>query len=573
MGSTERILELVEHERILPVEEPVKLSLGERNPLIYPPDLARQPEIVDALKRVSSDLIEGHDGLHPVEFSVFSIPVMGGSVDRFVARFETESLSEAQVRQLEGLVRDMYRQDVRTRRRLGGSKLDPTYYPEIEMPDKRTKTSRHDKSKLGWYFGPTMMGDIDCTDVGLLVHRDVGSRRMAQYLKGGPADWFTNPNLSTPESRRSLPPRYIVELREGSLSQAEIAVFIAQVGTILNTGEKIEDPRLIYEAYRGIYMLGVDHVGRENIRGLDAQLDEIQRRLFIPLESGDASHDVTLQARSILMAGVPGTGKTLAAELFLDMNNGVFFLPVTAGDLAYELTAPLEKRWLIERIERIYAETGMPVVIHVDDMEKLAEDPQTRTPLMQLMSGRGRRNILFLGSTNKPESFPTQLLQPDRFVPVYFGLPQEEARYSILCAHAHYLSRSGVPIFQSETEREFILQRLAEETHAFTPRLLEDICNTAKGYWFERVREILGRQIDVSADLVGNPMTDADWGRAYEDVKSRYNLEIIEKDDRQIRDAVAQARTPLGFSPQSGATSLFRRSDSAVSGTSGTVVN
>ncbi len=535
-----------------------KLSLGECNPLIYSPDLSRQPHIKEALRKVSSHLIEAHQGKLPEELSIYSIPIMGGTLDRIVARFQTTSLTEEQIAQLERLVADMYRQEVRTRRRPGGSKVDLINYPEIEMPDKKTQAAKYDTTKLGWYFGPTMYGRVDYSDVGILVHRDVATTKMAQYLRSGSTGWFTEQVLRTPESRRKIAPKYTIELREGALSQAEIAAFITEIGVILETGQRVDDPRLIYDAYKGLYSLSVQPVGIENIRGLDSQIEEIKRRLFVPLENRDASDDASLHPRSILMSGVPGTGKTLAAELFLGMDNGVFFLPITVGDLEFELTAPLEKRWIIDRIERIAAETGMPVVIHVDDMEKLAEDQRTRVALMNLMNGQGRRNVLFLGSTNKPDAFPTQLLQPDRFVPVYFGLPSEEARYAILAAHARIDSRSGVQVFTSDEEREFILKGLSEGTQGFTPRLLEDICNSAKGFWFVRLQRELGRKI-VPADFNMYPMTEQDWADGYTDVRSRYNLSIIEKEDKGIRDSVAQARASIGFQSADIVAKLFRR--------------
>ena len=152
-----------------------KLSLGECNPLIYAPDFSRQPHIREAMQIVSQHLIQEHHGKLPTEMNIYTIPAMGAPLDRIVARFQTDSLTEEQIVLLEQLVRQMYRQDVRTRKRLGGSKVDLIHYPEIEMPDKTTLAGKYDRSQLGWYFGPTMFGKIDYSDVGVLIHRHVGS--------------------------------------------------------------------------------------------------------------------------------------------------------------------------------------------------------------------------------------------------------------------------------------------------------------------------------------------------------------------------------------------------------------
>lgn len=553
-------------ERLKEKKEP---SLGERNPLLYGPDVDN-PEAIQVIKSSVSTMIARYSGLQPETSEVGMIEDQYGKVyPRLIIRFTVNELTEEQIQSIEGAVGNAYKTSVRTRTDIYGAAIKPSQYPEIEQKtasssSRRKKTT---SSKLGWYMGPDTT-PVEATHQGVFVCRDLGEAGMAQYLQNkSPQEWF-HANLVNPMGK-PLPKKYLIEIRELNLYQTELVELAVRISHILSNGKDIQNQSLIYEIYNDLNRRGLR---KNRIHGLEREIERIERVLISPLANLEASSSIGLQPESVLLVGVPGTGKTLVAEHFLRQDNGVFFVPLDPSALATELAAPEEKKWIMKRVSSVFQGTGIPVVLHIDDIEGLAEIKEIRSPLLNLMAGVRERGFYALASTNFPEKLDTQLLQPQRFGHIiYFGLPDSNVRSGILDVHATRVSRElGKVLFESEEQRTLIIKALAQHSEGFTSRFLAEICNEAKTFYLERLRNQKQTRIGLrESDLEGTFSLD-DWERALKEVTARYDKNTTTKRDNEIREFAQKHYQPMGFQVYSDGRkepSLLRKTVEALSQT------
>ena len=417
-------------------------------------------------------------------------------------------------------------------------------------------------------MGPNLVNPVAGSHMGLFIYRDLGEKAMADYLRNhGYKEWFFKPSLVKPYGSE-IQTKYLVEVREAGLYQTDIVEFVTQVASVLGKNQRIENRQLKYEIYNDLNRLGLRKKGKNIIYGLDDKIDRIERSLILPLANLDLASGMELRPGSVLLVGVPGTGKTLVAEYLLQQDNGVFFLPIDPLHIAQELAAPPEKKLILPRISEVFTQTQIPVVLHIDDIENIArEDQAINASLLNLMAGVRGSGFFVLASTNHPGKINPQLLQPQRFAQViHFGLPEETARFGILDVHAQYMSRElGKPLFRSKEERNSILAALAKETPNFTARFLAEICTEAKSFYLQRIARSKNQRIGLTEQDLGE--TDAfsleDWEMAFAEVTKKYDRNSTVEHDKELQKFADHYYRPLGFSPQgsveASATPLRRR--------------
>lgn len=542
--DTAKILETLKEKR--------QPSLGELNPLLFPPDLDN-PEAIEALSLAISQKIAQYSGKKPDLLQTVSMleRYQHEAVLRLIVRFSTDQLTEEQINYIEQVAILTYGKSVKTRVNSRG-----TPYPTISYPDYE-KSARQSKQKtgkyLGWYFG-TEFTEVETTDTGVLVFRDLGEEGMARYLdRHPPKEWFFKSDLVTPMGK-PISSKYFVEIREADLYQTDLVELIVQISRILAHGTPVTNPLFKYEIYNDLNRLGLRRVGKENIYGLDEVIDRLERVLILPLANLRASSAIDLRPGSALLVGVPGTGKTLLAEHLLSLDTGVFLLPIEAGVLAAELAAPPVKKRILPRISRVSQDTGLPVILHVDDIEGITENDQLiNSALLNLLAGVREQGFYLLTSTNHPEKLKPELIQPQRLEHViHLGLPDQQTRLGILNVHATKVSRElNLPLFRSEGERSAILETLALNTEGFTSRYLAAICNMAKAYFIERVSRIFQQSTGLTEEqLQNNQFTPDDWINAYEVVNRSYPKKQIVDADQEIKAFVGKVQESLGFTLQ-----------------------
>ena len=517
-------------------EKTQDLSLGELNPLIHFIDFANRPAI-NSLKKVTSEIIESHEGIQPV---FMGTEIVTGNDPkeiklRFIARFETETLNESQMKQLESLAEETYSYSaVRTRKTVDKKKdLVAESYPSTD------KLQFQDRNIKGWYLGP---GGIptDPLHQGLYVFKDFGE--------------LTSENLLTKDAtpnEEPEPEKFLIEVREGGMYQTDIVTLISQVSSIISGQGKMDYGDTVYDAYYKLMRLGLKDFNPNSIYGLQEEVNEIKRRLIYPLTSPKLSKGILQEPSSALLIGVPGTGKTLIAEQLLSEDTGVLIVPITPIDLFKELTTEPSKQFMFKRISSVAKSTGKRVILHIDDVENITEEKEkTQSSLLNLMAGVTDSGFHMIASTNEPERIGNALLQPQRFgVLIYCGLQNDEARKEIIDIHATKETvKEGKSLFESEEVRDLILDEVVKRTEGFTPRFLSEIATVAKSYLLERVARQKGTHINLTEkDLDENHFVLEDWARAVSTVSKKYDREGTKKRDKEIREFTLRTKTALGF--------------------------
>jgi hypothetical protein len=490
-------------------------KLGDLNPLIHPTDLMRK-ESVDAVRHTTLEKIQENDGLLPevLESTVVIDPESGNADLRFIARFEVPNLTEGQLLLLEELVQQTYGTSVRARTDSKGNKIPAQDYPPTQPGEEmRSKTG-------GWYMGPFPV-PTSSLHQGLFVFKDYGPINDENFLDDS-----------------QTPRKYIVEVREASQYQTDLVTFVTQVATVL-AQEKLPDRgQLLYETYYDLIRLGLKKPEEESIYGMEDAADMIRRELIIPLASPEISGGVREDPQSVLMIGVPGTGKTLLVERLLQEETGLFVLPIDPFELQKEVAKPKEKQYLMPRIAEIARITGKRVVLHVDDIENMVgESEATNSTMLNLMAGVQESGFYIIASTNYPEKINQSLIQPQRFSAlIHCGLQNEQARYEILKIHADKESKKlKMPLFSSDEVRDIILSEVAAHTDAFTPRYLANIATIAKSFLVDRVAKAEGRTIGLTEeDLDGHAFTVEDWEKAFAEVSAKYDSGDVKRRDEEL---------------------------------------
>lgn len=507
-------------------------SLGQLNPLLHPPDLTN-PERIAALKNVVLDQTRSFQGPEPVRFEsaiVTSTQPHTNPALRMVVRFEVDSLTEDQLDQLDRLGRTTYEGvAVKGIKNSDGSPVPTVSYPPTEKPSDDAKRN----IILGWYIGQNT-NTLDSLHTGLFVFKDIGMVNRENFV-----------------SKEQSDTKFIVEIREASLYQTDLAELIIQASAILGRKATLDHSQLLYNIYYNLTRLGLKSKGAGQAYGMEDILSRIRRGLILPLANLGLSQGISQAPESVLLAGVPGTGKTLAGEELLWQDTGLFTIPLDSQELLKELATEAARQTLMPRVSHVYQSTGIPVIIHLDDIENLTKgDKDTYSTLVNWMAGVRESGFYVVAATNHPEQIPSPLLQPQRFgVLIHCGLPDEESRLGILGVHVPMVTtRLGQPLFASEEERVAILADLAHRTPGFTARFLAEIGTVGKSYLLERVSNKKGVLVGLDEeDLAGERFQPEDFGRAFKDVSSIYDKKTIVEWDEEIRRYVERRRKDMGL--------------------------
>ncbi len=531
-GGTPKTTEqhVADREKISSEEKKKDLSLGELNPLIHFPELHRR-ESVEALKFVIQQKIEKYGGVVPIRLeSSLVCSMRNPNVPqqlRFIAKFEVNNISGEQMNLLEKLVKDTYGVKVRTSSNSEGKSLPMETYPPINSSEYNAdKTS-------GWYMGINQ-DPTDSLHTGLFVFKNLGPINRDNFLD------TENANV-----------KFIVEVREAAMYQTDMVEFVTQVSSILGSGKILNSGELTYEVYYDLLRLGLKEVSPNAVYGMDTKLDEIRNRLVLPLASPELSKSFGLDPESVILIGVPGTGKTLIVQKILQEETGVFILPLDPLELTKELLLDKTKQKILPRIAEVAKKTGKPIILHIDDIENMVNESNTHSTILNLMAGVSESGFHIIASTNYPEKISDALFQPQRFgIRLYCGLQNHPARNEILKIHAIAASLSlGIPLFSSESERERILSKIADKSEYFTPRYLWEIANAAKSFLAARIARARGSIIGITEkDFEGHIFTEKDFDDALDYVRSIYDVEATKKRDEALRKFVSRANSSkIGF--------------------------
>jgi cell division protease FtsH len=270
--------------------------------------------------------------------------------------------------------------------------------------------------------------------------------------------------------------------------------------------------------------------GLEDVKGLDAQVDEVVRSLNVFL--GYSTFRERLGGnprRGILFEGPPGTGKTYLARA-MAKQAGVPFLFVSAPafqSMWFGMTAARIRSFFkalrkaarreggaigfIEEIDAVGSDRGVgsggarpqgrsvsrmmssgtggmvnELLIQMQSFDQPAWPQRIRDRLVEWINGylpAGRRlrtrrpeyhNILLIAATNRADALDDALLRPGRFDRrLYFDLPTKRGRRDLI---DFFLGRKA---HDDELDEDQARERLAHDTLGYTPVMIEHLFDEA----------------------------------------------------------------------------------------------
>lgn len=241
----------------------------------------------------------------------------------------------------------------------------------------------------------------------------------------------------------------------------------ASGGKIMDFGES--KARLLFGKKTGISfndVAGIDEVKDE--------LTEIVDFLKNPKKYLDAGARIP---KGVLLAGAPGTGKTLLAKAVAGEAGVPFFH--TSGSEFEEMLVGAGASRVRDLFKK--ARNVAPCIIFIDEIDAVAKKrgtvlhsgagEQTLNQILVEMDGlEGRENVIVLAATNRPDVLDPAILRPGRFDRmVVVPMPDMKGRKAILDVHAK----------NKKFENVEDLDTLAKKTVGYSGADLENLLNEA----------------------------------------------------------------------------------------------
>ncbi|MDX1520952.1 MAG: ATP-dependent zinc metalloprotease FtsH [Anaerolineae bacterium] len=238
-------------------------------------------------------------------------------------------------------------------------------------------------------------------------------------------------------------------------------------------------PRVLSDTAAKDEKVNMPPVTFEDVAGAEqAKLELLEVVEFLK----DSEKFVKLGARipkGVLMAGVPGTGKTLMAKAVAG-EAGVPFLSISGSEFV-EMFVGVGASRVRDLFKR--AREQSPAVIFVDEIDAVGrqrgiglgggndEREQTLNQILVEMDGFGTdTNVIVIAATNRPDVLDPALLRPGRFDrKVILDRPDITAREAILRVHSR-----GKPLAPTVS-----IDDLAKLTPGFVGADLENLVNEA----------------------------------------------------------------------------------------------
>jgi transitional endoplasmic reticulum ATPase len=222
----------------------------------------------------------------------------------------------------------------------------------------------------------------------------------------------------------------------------------------------------------------VSETSWDDIGGLAYAKDLLTEAVEWPLRFPDLYATAKVETpRGILLSGPPGSGKTLIARA-LAKQCDASFISIKGPELLSKWVGESEKG--IREIFR-RAKQAAPCIVFFDEIDSFASrrgqandgnvGDRVIAQLLTEMDGvEGRKGVIILAATNRPDLIDPALLRPGRFdLSVDLQLPDETGRASIFAIHLR-----GRPI-----DPEITMEQLSALTTGRSGADIEAMCRRA----------------------------------------------------------------------------------------------
>ncbi len=219
---------------------------------------------------------------------------------------------------------------------------------------------------------------------------------------------------------------------------------------------------------------GIDFADVAGIDEVKDELTEIVDFLKSPKKYLDIGARIP---KGVLLAGAPGTGKTLLGKAVAGEAGVPFFH--TSGSEFEEMLVGAGASRVRDLFNK--ARKAAPAIIFIDEIDAVAKKrgtvlhsgagEQTLNQILVEMDGlEGRENVIILAATNRPDVLDPAILRPGRFDrTVIVPMPDYQGRKDIIKVHAK----------NRKFEEGVDLDLIAKKTIGYTGADLENLLNEA----------------------------------------------------------------------------------------------
>ena len=284
--------------------------------------------------------------------------------------------------------------------------------------------------------------------------------------------------LSTSEAQLAFAK---VAVKKGRLTESEVDLIVSEKEQVIKKS--------------GLLEYFHPQVGLSDVGGLDNLKSWLGRRKNAFSEH---AREYGLEyPRGILMLGLPGTGKSLAAKA-VSSNWQLPLLRLDMGKIFAGIVGQSEDNM---RAAVQMAETIAPCILWVDEIEKALAGLQssgqsdggaTARVIGTFLTWMQEKTapVFVLATANHIEMLPPELLRKGRMDEIFFvDLPTEDERYEILTIHLKKRNDRHELFEKNE------LEKLAKDSKGFTGAELEEAIKEALFRAFSEHREILTEDI------------------------------------------------------------------------------
>lgn len=224
----------------------------------------------------------------------------------------------------------------------------------------------------------------------------------------------------------------------------------------------------------------VPNVKWDDIGGLEDTKRNLQEMILFPIEHPEKFHKFGMSpSKGVLFYGPPGCGKTLLAKAVAN-ECSANFISIKGPELLTMWFGESEAN-----VREIFdkARSAAPCVLFFDELDSIGvarggsqgdaggAGDRVMNQLLTEMDGMGaKKNIFFIGATNRPEILDEALLRPGRLDQlIYIPLPDQPSRMGILKAN----------LKKTPIAKDVDLGFMAQLTDGFSGADLTEICQRA----------------------------------------------------------------------------------------------